>query len=86
MESDSVHDLLHTDTDVSNGESNIELHVSFPRRDCNDCPLHYYVDVPNVEESTYDACDRSVGIDPGFHVQLREENEHDISTFLALPE
>ena len=57
-----------------------------PRHDQSDRPLHYYVDVPNAQESTYEACKRNVGIDPAFHAQLQQENEHDISTFLALPE
>ena len=71
---------------MTDDETNVEVHVSSPSRDSNDYSLHYYVDVPNAEESTYDACDRSVGIDLGIHAQLREENEHNISTFLALPE
>ena len=66
-ESDSAHDVPHTDTD---DETNIELHVSSPGCDSNERPLHYYINVPNAEESTYDACDRSVGIDPSFHAQL----------------
>ena len=62
------------------------LGVSSPFQDHTNCPLHYYVDVPNAHESTYEACERNVGIDPAFHAQLQHENEHDISTFLALPE
>ena len=58
------------ETDVMDDEINAEVHVSSPGRDGNDRPLHYYVDVPDVDESTYDACDRSVGIDHGFHAQL----------------
>ena len=77
-ESDFAHDVPHTDTKASDDETNIELDVSSPGRDRNDRPLHYCVDVPNAEESTYDACNRSVGINPSFHAQLREENEHDI--------
>ena len=82
----SPHGEPHTDTDVSDGENNIELDVSSLHHDRNYRPLHYYVDVPNAQDNTYDACNMSVGIDLGFHAQLQEENEHDISTFLTLPE
>ena len=47
--------------------------------------VHYYVDVPNSEENAYQACDKNVEIDPGFHEHVQEECEAgDISTFLAL--
>ena len=32
--------------------------------------VHYYVDVPNREESAYAACERNVQIDLGFHHHL----------------
>ena len=85
-ESDSAHDVPHTEIEIKDNETNVEVHLSSPGRGCNDRPLHYYVDVPDAKKSTYDACDKNVGIDPSFHVQLQEENEHDISTFLALLE
>ena len=48
---------------------------------------HYYVDVPNSEESAYQACDRNVQIDPEFQHHLQKESEtRDIIRFLALPE
>ena len=82
----SLHDDLHTETDFSDGKSNMVLNVPSPRHDDSNRPLHYYVDVPNAQESTYEACERNMSIDPTFHAQLQHENEHDISTFLALPE
>jgi hypothetical protein len=47
---------------------------------------HYYVDVPNPEESNYGANEQHVSIDPAFRDQLQEESERDISELLALPE
>ena len=48
--------------------------------------MHYYVDVPNSEENAYQACNRNVEIDLGFHEHLQEKCEAgDISTFFALP-
>ena len=44
------------------------------------------MDVADAHESTYDACDRNVAIDADFHAHLRQERDHDITTFLALPE
>ena len=75
---------LGTNNDVDDLDA--EVHVSSPCHDENTRPLHFYVDVPEADESTYPACDRSVGIDPGFHAQLREDDNHDISSFLVLPE
>ena len=57
---------LTTDTNLSDGESNVVLEVSFPCHDHSDRYVHYYVDVPNSQERTFDACERSVGIDPTF--------------------
>lgn len=47
---------------------------------------HYYVDVPNPEESNYEANEQHVSIDPGFMEQLERGNESNISQFLRLPE
>lgn len=47
---------------------------------------HYYVDVPNPEESTYETCEQHVRIDPAFREEVEKQNENDISQFLALPE
>jgi hypothetical protein len=49
-------------------------------------PTHYFVDIPNPEENTYDAAEQHVQINPTLRAQLQAENEHDISHFLALPE
>ena len=48
--------------------------------------VHYYVDVPNSEESMYVTCKRNMQIDSGFHHHLQESEIGDISRFLALPE
>ena len=49
--------------------------------------VHYYVDVPNSEESAYAACNRNIQIDPEFQHHLQEESETgDISRFFALHE
>ena len=63
-----------------------EVQISSPCHDEHTRPLHFYVDVPDADESTYPACDRSVGIDPDFHAHLPEDDNHDISSFLVLPE
>jgi hypothetical protein len=47
---------------------------------------HYYVDVPNPEESNYGVDEQHVSIDPTFRAQLQEESGRDISEFLVLPE
>ena len=47
---------------------------------------HYFVDVPHPEESTYDATEQNVQIDPALRAQLQVEHDEDISHFLALPE
>ena len=65
-----------TETDLSDGESNMVLDVSSPRHDHSNCPLHYYVNVPNAQEITYKACERNVGIDLAFDAQLQQENKH----------
>ena len=62
------------------------MQVCSPGHDQNTRPLHFYMDVPDAHERTYPVCDQSVGIDPGFQAQLREDDDHDISSFLALPE
>ena len=49
--------------------------------------VHYYVDVPNSEDTAYEACDKDALLQPGLEEHLQEEGEvGDISTFLALPE
>jgi hypothetical protein len=47
---------------------------------------HYFVDVPNPKESTYEKDELHIQIDPALRAQLQTENEEDISHFLALPE
>ena len=47
-------------------------------------PCHYYIDVPHTEDSTYDAHERNIPIDPEFHTDL-EQHSNDFNHFLALP-
>ena len=48
--------------------------------------VHYYIHIPDGDESTYEPKDRNVRIDPQFQCQLQEEEQAwDISRFLALP-
>ena len=47
---------------------------------------HFYVDVPGADNSTYDVLERHVAINPTFHAHLKEQEEDNISQFLALPE
>ena len=83
---DRMHGNCESDADCTNGETNTLLEISSPSYDPSNPTLHYYIDVLNVEESMYEACKRNVGINTAFHAQLQQENEHDISTFFALPE
>ena len=85
-ESNSAHEAVHTEIDVTDDKIIANIYLSSPGHDGNDWALHYYVDIPDDDKSTYDTYNRSVGIDPSFHAQLREEYDQDISTFLALPE
>ena len=75
-----------TNTDCSDADGSMLVDMSSPPHDLLNRPLHYYIDVSNVEDNTYEALERNLGIDPAFHAQLQQENEHDISTFLTLPE
>ena len=75
-----------SDADMEEDGTYAEVQVRSPGHDQNTRPLHFYVDVPDGHKSTYPACDRSVGIDPDFHAQLQEDDDHDISSFLILPE
>ena len=53
----------------------------------NNRPYHYYVHIPNGDDSTYQPSKRHFPIDPNFQSHLQEEQEAgNISTFLALPE
>jgi hypothetical protein len=47
---------------------------------------HFFVDVPNSEESSYSKNEQHVQIDPDLRAQLQAEDAEDISHFLALPE
>ena len=50
-------------------------------------PCHFYIDISDVDDITYQASERRVPIDPDFQSHLQEEQEAgDFSTFLALPE
>ena len=79
---------LDSETDVDDNEINadVDAHLSSAGPHGNDQAPHYYVDVADAHKNTYNACDWKVGIDAGFYAQLRQERDHDISTFLALPE
>ena len=67
----SVHGDKLTEIELSEGEHNMVLNVSSSCQDHSNRPLHYYVDVPNAHESTYEACERNADIDPTFHTQLQ---------------
>ena len=75
-----------SETDVDDDDAMAPAHLSSTAVDAHEQAPHYYVDVADAHESTYDACDRNVAIDADFDAQLRQEREHDITTFLALPE
>ena len=47
---------------------------------------HFYIDIPSADNSTYDVQKRHVPIDPTFHAHLQEQEENNISQFLALLE
>jgi hypothetical protein len=47
---------------------------------------HYFIDVPNSEESAYSKNEQHVEIDADLRAQLQAEDAQDISHFLALPE
>lgn len=49
-------------------------------------PVHYYVHVPDGDDSNYDLSKRNVPINPDSEAHLQEEHVEDISRFLALPE
>jgi len=80
-----------SESDCPNGDEGVdpepEVGVEHTDRDSLGLrPVHYYVDIPDAHESTYEASERNVRIDPEFEAHLQEEHEGDISTFLALPE
>ena len=56
-----------TNIDYSDAKSNLLLDMSSPLHNPLNRPLHYYVEVLNAEESTYEASERNMGIDPTFH-------------------
>ena len=50
-------------------------------------PCHYHIDIPDVDDSTYQTSERYIPIDLDFQSHLQEEQEvGDFSTFLALLE
>ena len=57
---------------------------------CTQCELpscHFYIDVSNVDDSTYQASERHIPIDLDFQSNLKEKQEAgDFSTFLVLSE
>ena len=55
--------------------------------DPSNCPCHYYIDILDGDDSTYQPSERHVPINLDFQSHLYEEQEaRDFSTFLALPE
>ena len=47
---------------------------------------HFYVDVPNPEESNYERGEQHIAIDPGFLEDVQTSNNNNIAHFLSLPE
>ena len=47
---------------------------------------HFYVDVPNPEESNYERGEQHIAIDPGFLEEVQTSNNKNIAQFLSLPE
>ena len=86
VESDSADEPPQTETNNERDETSAEVQVCSPADDRNTRRLHFYVDVPDAHESTYPTCDRSVGINPGFQTQLPKDDDHDIISFVVLPE
>ena len=83
----SITERCRHQSDADTEEDGIhEVQVRSPGHDQNTRLLHFYVDVADGHKSTYAACDRSVPIDPNFQARLRENDDHDISSFLVLPE
>ena len=58
------------DTGCSDADGNMLVDMSSPPHDSLNRPLHYYVDVPDAEDNTYEASDRNMDIDPIFRAQL----------------
>jgi hypothetical protein len=79
IEASHVQEGLH-DASASN------IHIQQPEVSQPQIPTHFYIDVPNPEESSYDQEECHIAIDPGFKAQLQADNDQDISNFLALPE
>ena len=47
-------------------------------------PIHYYVNIPHGQESTYEPSEQNMHIGPTFQVHLQEQHKVHISQFLAL--
>lgn len=47
---------------------------------------HFYVDVPNPEESNYERGKQHIAIDPKFLDEVQTSNNNNIAQFLSLPE
>ena len=59
---------------------------TLPLHDPSIRPCHYYIDIPNGDDNTYQPSERHVSIDPNFQSHLQEEQEAgDFITFLVLP-
>ena len=91
----SLHgDLLDTSdefTEAHLGEEFAQPHASEVEEIYGDLPstnqVHYYMQIPNGDENTYQLEDRNVEIDSQFQRQLQEEEQiGDISGFLVLHE
>ena len=77
----NFHDLSNM---VTEGEINSE--TEFTRYESSSRTRHFYVDVPNPEESNYDLNDQHITIDPEFREELKRRNDNNIDEFLSLPE
>ena len=82
--SDSDYDVpdgcMHTLQSAAAGRDLITMGIGDPGDAGEVCEVvhnrvHYYVHVPNSEESAYQACDRNIQIDPEFQHHLQEEEE-----------
>ena len=79
--------MIRSEQSTSNESGDEVCTPMLPLRDPSRCPCHYYIDIPDVDDSTYHASERHVLIDLDFQSHLQVEQEAgDFSTFLALPE
>ena len=78
----NVEHLFDFDVDYTTSLTSEKLHESeneqsAPSSDVGNGQPHYFVHIPNALESTYDASERNIPIDPDFHEQLQQEGERE---------